>query len=72
MSDYFMKKPHSVRITVVSVSEGVENQLIQLDEGAATPEELVVKCFAVTDAIDGAMKALAVAGGYLPEQKKGK
>lgn len=62
------KKPHYVRIQVQSVSEGVENQLIDLTEGASTPEELVYKCFAVTDGIDAAMKALAEAGGYLPNK----
>jgi len=57
-------KPHYVRIQVQSVSEGVENQLIDLTEGALTPEELVFKSFAITDAIDVAMKELAEAGGY--------
>lgn len=58
------KKPHSIYVTVTSISEGVENQVLTLDEGAQTPEELVFKCFAVTDAIDAAMKSLAEAGGF--------
>jgi hypothetical protein len=47
-----------------SVSEGVENQLIDMTEGALTADELVFKCFTFSDAINGAMKELAALGGY--------
>ena len=58
------KKPHLIQITVVSISDGVENQIVTVEEGAITPEELTLKCFTVTDAIYSAMESLASAGGY--------
>ena len=61
------KKPHLIQVTVVSISEGVENQVLTLEEGAVTPDELVLKCFTVTNAIDDAMKTLAEAGGFMTE-----
>ena len=74
------KKEHRVLVTVTSMSGEVENQILTLEEGALSAQELVLKCFAVTDAIAGAMKALAEAGGFatgVPEpaasvSKKGK
>ena len=41
--------------------------LWELEEGAATPEELVLKCFAIADAVNGAMHGLAQAGGFMTE-----
>lgn len=61
---YSQRKPHQLRIVITSTSEGVENQIIDLVEGATTPEELVEKSFAVTDAITEAMKKVATAAGY--------
>jgi hypothetical protein len=58
------KKEHRVLVTVVSISGEVENQILTLEEGASTAQELVLKCFAVTDAIDAAMKGLAEADGF--------
>ena len=61
------KKPHLIQVKVVSISDSVENQIIDLEEGAFTPEELTIKCFTITDAINNAMKELAEAGGYPTE-----
>ena len=58
------KKPHYVRIQVQSVSDGVENQILDVTEGAKDSQELVDKCFIVTDGITAAMKTMAKAGGY--------
>jgi hypothetical protein len=58
------KKPHLIQIRVVSISNGVENQIIDLEEGAITAEELTLKCFTITDSINDAMKRLCDAGGF--------
>ena len=56
-------KDHSVTVTITSKSGGEVNQVILLEEFASTPEELIKKNFAVTDAVipalAGAMRALA-------------
>ena len=66
------KKPHLIQITMVSISNGVENQILSVEEGATTAEELTLKCFTLSDALNDAMKAMAEAGGYptgLPQGK---
>jgi hypothetical protein len=66
------KKPFYVRVTMQSVSEGVENQIIDLVEGAQTADELVMKCFVLNGAVNDAMKAMAEAGGFPTEIPTGK
>ena len=58
------KKPLLIQVTVTSISNGVENQVLNLEEGALENEELVMKCFKITDAINNAMHDLAELGGY--------
>ena len=71
-----MAKAHSVTVTITSESNGKVNQEYMLKEYAESPEELVWKNFAITDAvtpaIDAAMKALAKEGGFIVEPPKGK
>jgi hypothetical protein len=66
------KKPFYVRVIIQSVSDGVENQIVDLTEGAVTAEELTMKCFTLTDAVNDAMKAMAEAGGFPTEIPTGK
>ena len=58
-----MSKPYSVTVSIVSVSNGEINQEILLREYATTEEELVMKNFAISDAVipalDNAMKEMA-------------
>ena len=58
-----MSKPHSVTVSIISESNGVLNQEILLKEYASTPEELVIKNFAIADvvinALQDGMKVLA-------------
>jgi hypothetical protein len=64
MSD---KKPHSVTVSIVSVSDGVTNQEVILREYAGSAEELVYKNHAMADAvvvaINDCMKGLS--GAFL-------
>jgi hypothetical protein len=56
-------KPHYVKVTIESVSEGVVNQEVTFIEYAVTAEELVKKHFAISEGIVsgviGATKELA-------------
>ena len=58
-----MSKPFSVTVSIVSESNGSVNQEILLKEYASTEEELVMKNFAISDAVipalDDTMKKLA-------------
>ena len=65
-------KNHSVTVSIVSESDGAVNQEILLKEYARSPDELVMKNFAITDALipalNEAMKSLAAA---MPKGQQG-